>query len=259
MATKPSSKTEWTLTNPSFGTVTVEPSGAKKITGWQAAERPAHQYMNWIHYITDAWVKYFEDPVGQIATVNFAASPYTATSLNRWLAVDTSGGNVTINLPAVASNSGVQFLIAKTTSDTNSVVIDPSGDETIGGAATKTLYLQDDFVVIKQMNSRWVIVAERVNGHFTRTASTTTSVVQSDLGGTILIDSTSGVFDLDLPAPKPNFFFFVKDVGGALSSNNVTLDRNGSEEIEGLASDYLLQADFGFWKVFSDGTDWFVG
>jgi len=259
MAVKPSSKTDWTLTNPSFGTVTVEPSGAKKITGWQGAEKPAHQYMNWIHYITDAWVKYFEDPIGQITDVNFAASPYSAASLNRWLAVDTSGGNVTINLPAVASNSGVEFMIVKTTSDSNTVTIDGNGAETINGAATKILYAQNDFLIIKQMNGRWVIVSEKIAGFLTRSVTGTTSVTSTDIGGTLLINSASGVFDLDLPAPRVGFYFFIKDVGGLLSTNNVTLDRLGSETIEGLASDYLLQADFGYWQLFSDGTNWFLG
>ena len=57
---KPTSNIDWTVGNPSFGTVTVEPSSGKKITGWTASERPAHQVMNWLFFNIWEWIKYFE-------------------------------------------------------------------------------------------------------------------------------------------------------------------------------------------------------
>ena len=57
---KPSSKPDWTVGNPSFGTVTIEPSAGKKQTGWAAEERPAYEYMNWLFYNLDEWIDYFE-------------------------------------------------------------------------------------------------------------------------------------------------------------------------------------------------------
>jgi len=62
MATKPSSKPNWTLGNASFGTVTVEPSTGKKLAGWDAGERPPHQTFNWLFYnIGTEWLDYFEE------------------------------------------------------------------------------------------------------------------------------------------------------------------------------------------------------
>lgn len=57
---KPTEKIDWTVGNPSFGTVTVEPSSGKKLTGWTASERPPHQIMNWLFYNIWEWLEYFE-------------------------------------------------------------------------------------------------------------------------------------------------------------------------------------------------------
>lgn len=57
---KPTSKIDWTLGNPSFGTVTIEPSAGKKQTGWTAGERPPHQTMNWLFFNILDWINYFE-------------------------------------------------------------------------------------------------------------------------------------------------------------------------------------------------------
>lgn len=38
----------------------IEPSAGKKGTGWASAEKPAFQYMNWIHSISDQWHKYLD-------------------------------------------------------------------------------------------------------------------------------------------------------------------------------------------------------
>ena len=62
MATKPTSKPNWTLGNPSFGVVTIEPSAGKKQTGWTAGERPPFQTMNWLFYnVGTEWIDYLEE------------------------------------------------------------------------------------------------------------------------------------------------------------------------------------------------------
>lgn len=54
---KPTSKTLWTKTNP---TVRTEPSGSKKETGWAPNERPPAEFFNYLEFITNEWVEYFE-------------------------------------------------------------------------------------------------------------------------------------------------------------------------------------------------------
>lgn len=57
---KPTSKPDWTVSNVNFGTVTIEPTSGKKITGWTSGERPPFQTMNWLFYNIDQWIDYFD-------------------------------------------------------------------------------------------------------------------------------------------------------------------------------------------------------
>lgn len=57
---KPTAKSNWTVGNPDFVNTTVEPSVAKKQAGWAPDEKPPAEFFNWLFYITDQWVDYFE-------------------------------------------------------------------------------------------------------------------------------------------------------------------------------------------------------
>ncbi len=54
---KPASHLEWT---DGAASKVVEPSAAKKLLGWVALERPPFEFMNWLFFTTDEWLKYFE-------------------------------------------------------------------------------------------------------------------------------------------------------------------------------------------------------
>ena len=55
---KPSSKPDWTLTNP---TRRQEPTAPKKETGWDIDERPPSETMNWVLFNLTEWTIYFEE------------------------------------------------------------------------------------------------------------------------------------------------------------------------------------------------------
>lgn len=57
---KPASKPEWTVDNPDFGTVTVEPTAQEKKTGWLPDQRPPREWMNWLFYNINQWIDYLE-------------------------------------------------------------------------------------------------------------------------------------------------------------------------------------------------------
>ena len=57
---KPTSKSNWTLGNPNFVNVTVEPGVAKKQAGWEPDERPPAEFLNWLEFNNDEWIKYLE-------------------------------------------------------------------------------------------------------------------------------------------------------------------------------------------------------
>lgn len=72
------------------------------------------------------------------------------------------------------------------------------------------------------------------------------------------LDSSTGTIQVNLPNPNTNRKFMIKDVGGAASTSNITLHRNGSEKIENVAADKTLTLNYGAWLVWSDGTNWWI-
>lgn len=76
--------------------------------------------------------------------------------------------------------------------------------------------------------------------------------------GSIFVINTSAAFTIRLPIASNGFKFTVKDGSGLSATNNITVQRNGSESIEGLASNYLCRADWGAWTFVSTAGNWFI-
>lgn len=74
----------------------------------------------------------------------------------------------------------------------------------------------------------------------------------------VLLVSTAAARSITLPAPAANFKITIKDKTGQAATNNITLVRNGSEAIEGVSANKLLQTNWGCFTIISDGTDYFI-
>lgn len=94
---------------------------------------------------------------------------------------------------------------------------------------------------------------------FNPAVSSPYTVLAADQGKTFNINSANGASQFNLPAPVANFWFTIADIAGSSLTNGTTLHRNGSETIEGLAADYVLNGPFFYTKVYTDGTNWFLG
>lgn len=77
----------------------------------------------------------------------------------------------------------------------------------------------------------------------------------------IFCDTSGGAFTLTLPSPTSlkGKIFRIIDTGGTFQTNNLTLARSASEKIEGLAASKVLQTNWGWFTVTTNGTDWLVG
>jgi hypothetical protein len=74
-----------------------------------------------------------------------------------------------------------------------------------------------------------------------------------------LVDSTGGAINVQLPDPANGpISFRIIDSAANFSSDNVTLVRNGSEEINGSGADFDMIDNSKIYDIISDGTDWFV-
>lgn len=87
--------------------------------------------------------------------ITFADSPYTVTPAQPNIEVNTAGGAVTVNLPALASAFPVE--VTKISADANEVTVDASAAETINDDLTDTLAQKYDNKVYKPLSIGWVI------------------------------------------------------------------------------------------------------
>jgi len=73
------------------------------------------------------------------------------------------------------------------------------------------------------------------------------------------VDSTGGAVTITLGSASvaAGKIVVIKDAGGGASSNNITIDTEGSETIDGSASTSIT-SDNGVVRLYSDGTNWFI-
>lgn len=75
----------------------------------------------------------------------------------------------------------------------------------------------------------------------------------------IFVDSTGGAISINLPAADNGRVLFIQDVGGAANTNNITLVRNGSDTIQGVGANYVMDADYqGVTLAAYSGNSWFI-
>lgn len=93
---------------------------------------------------------------------------------------------------------------------------------------------------------------------FMQTVSATSSPITVATGKTYLTATSGGAITFNLPTPAANTWLMIKDISGLASTNNMTLHRNGSELIDGVAADVALNINNGLTIVACDGTNWFI-
>ena len=84
-----------------------------------------------------------------------------------------------------------------------------------------------------------------------------TNLTVSEGGVVVVADALVGQVSINLPAAADNVdrVIMVKKVDG--TSNNVVVDPNGSETIDG-ATSYTLSTQYQAVSIISDGTEWHI-
>lgn len=148
--------------------------------------------------------------------------------------------------------------------------VDPSTKDIVLNAATpgtlsKLKQLADPAEDTDSVNLRTLAAAVAGVSVALSTVPVTTSpfaVSATTHKGKALLVSTAAARQLNLPSPATagnGWYCYVKDASGAgAGTNNITLHRAASEQIEAAAADLALSCDRGFWTVFTDGTNWFI-
>jgi hypothetical protein len=104
------------------------------------------------------------DVAGPIATAfRSVSSNTTLGATDSVVTVSASSSNITLTLPTAVNITGRQYVIKKTDSSTNTVILDGNASETIDGSLTYTLRSQWDTVAIASDGSNWMITNEKIS------------------------------------------------------------------------------------------------
>lgn len=158
---KPTSKPDWTESNPSFATVTIEPTAGKKITGWTADERPPYQTVNWLFYIVDQWIKYLEsitDYKYKTVLVRSTAGAYAVLDTDQVILADLTTGAQTHTLPTAVGKAGMTVTFKKIDASSNILTIEGDGTETIDQELNQTIEDRNTSITMVSDNANWHLI-----------------------------------------------------------------------------------------------------
>lgn len=88
--------------------------------------------------------------------------------------------------------------------------------------------------------------------------SVTTASYSAKAGDRVIGVNRAGTVTVTLPTAevRPGRIYTVEDESGAAASNNITVATEGSETIDGSATD-VISTNYGSKTYYSDGSNWF--
>jgi hypothetical protein len=138
--TRPANFLDWVPTgNPLY---VQQPSAGQQATGWVYEESPPMEYMNWLFYTTDLWLKYFDAVLGISPTARLFiddTTPAVTAQNSQEIFVNTTAAPVTVTLPA-SPTIGWKIILkdSKKTFATNNLTIARNGSNINGVASNYT-------------------------------------------------------------------------------------------------------------------------
>jgi hypothetical protein len=202
----------------------------------------------------DSWWVTSEIDAAQLPLVTTTSTAYTPSKTDRTIFADASSASFTITLPGAATvEAGKTYTVKRTNAGTNTVIIDGNGSETIDGIPSLRLNQRFDYLQLQSDGTNWMVISERispslvVNPALPYAATVYDGTISSDGNGTINLPSAAAVLGGKI--------FTIKNSATA-GNPTLTVDPNGSETVDGLATWPLLKGQFV--TIQSDGTNWIV-
>ena len=140
--------------------------------------------------------------------------------------------------------------------------------------AANTSLIPDDWITADNLQDSTTQIVTKINtksdvGHthtqaditdlsFLINISTISSNTSAVARKTYFCDTSGGSFNLTLPTPTINVFVTIKDIKGTFNTNNLIIIRNGSEKIENIAANRILNSNWSSVTFMADGTNWFM-
>lgn len=142
---------------------------------------------------------------------------------------------------------------------TNTVTIDGDGTN-INGSATLVMDTLGDFVMLHHNGTvwfAWKMPRLQLGASPMAVVAKTTTYTATDSDELILADATGGAFTVALPTAvgRVGKIFRVKKTDAV--ANNVTVDGDGSETIDG-ATTQVITTQYDTVPCVSDGTEWWI-
>lgn len=91
-----------------------------------------------------------------VRETSVSTTPYAVTDSDDILLVDTAGSSITVNLPR-ARNGRELYLIKLVAA--NTMTLQPSGTDTINGAASVAVTIQWTSIKIKAISTGWIVLS----------------------------------------------------------------------------------------------------
>jgi len=92
----------------------------------------------------------------------------------------------------------------------------------------------------------------------TKTANYTIDSGSLSGGDEVILCNFSAGHTVTLPTPTGGRIITIKDISGTAATNNITIARHASEQIEGVSASFVLASNYGRVTLLSDATNWWI-
>ncbi len=216
-------------------------------------------------------------------TTNLTINPAATTIL---VSCDSTSGAIIITLPLANAVPAGRFYMVKDrtgVAHTNNITINPAGSDTLDGAASyilsmnlgavafvsdgtsrwlvfnwdKTLYRTGESVTFESGTNLNLAGVTAIQGRLTMDGYVLTTgsyTIPTAVSRSLILCVPSGALTVNLPpasSAPAGTMVTIKDAGGTAATNNITINPNGSDNIEGLNAPKIIQANWGSFTLVS--------